>query len=137
MTDLTATPDVPASQLELLARTHEKEAFSLLIETIRDETVKREIRLKAAERVLDQARGKPKVAVAPPPRKAAKVVELSEETLLKLVQGGGQKKAGRSKRADKSEVIDGEFTPAAKPRPRNEYAVLEYTPPADASEEFL
>jgi hypothetical protein len=118
------TDNVPATsnQLEELAQLHEREAFALLVETVRDTDAKLEHRLKAAERILDQARGKPKVAAQKDPtQQKRKAVQMSVDTLLKIVQGAQQRTAILDKNRLEAKTLEGEFVPVARKRPVNEY----------------
>lgn len=123
------TDNVPATttanRLEELAQAHESEAFALLVETIRDPEAKLEQRLKAAERILDQARGKPRQPVQKDTsQRKQKAVSMSLETLMKIAQGA----VARTEQMDKNRVIaeamEGEFVPVVRKRPVNEYAQL-------------
>lgn len=115
---------VAANNLEALAQAHEGEAFALLVETIRDPKAKLEHKLKAAERILDQARGKPKVAQAKDPsQRKQKAVQMSLETLMKIAAGA----MARTEQADRNRIeaktLEGEFVPVVRKRPVNEYAL--------------
>ncbi len=63
-------PRIPAEVREL-ARGASAEAVQLFIDTLRDQTLDPEVRMKAADRLLDRAWGKPTTAIehieAPPP----------------------------------------------------------------------
>lgn len=115
--------------LEALAQAHENEAFALLVETVRDKEAKLDMRLKAAERILDQARGKPKVVTPKDPsQRKQKAVSMSVETLMKIAQGA----VVRTEHADRTRrqgvILEGEFTPAPRKRPVNEWALLDLVP---------
>lgn len=112
-----------SNRLEELAQAHEGEAFALLVETIRDKEQKMEHRLKAAERILDQARGKPKTALPKDPtQRKQKAVSMSIDTLMKIVQGATTRVelSDRNRRA--AATLEAEFTPSPRKRPVNEYA---------------
>lgn len=114
----------PSNPLEALAQAAESEAFGLLVETIRDPEVKIEHRLKAAERILDQARGKPKVAQPKDPTaRKLKAVQLSVDTLLKIVQTAQDRVAHQDAIRVEAQTLEGEFVPAARVRPVNQYAL--------------
>lgn len=115
-------PAVQGNRLEELAQAHEGEAFALLVETIRDPKAKLEHKLKAAERILDQARGKPKVAQPKDPTtRKQKAVHMSVDTLLKIVQGAQQRVAQQDRNKAQAQVLEGEFVPVTRKRPMNEY----------------
>lgn len=116
---------VPTNPLEALAQAAESEAFGLLVETIRDPEVKIEHRLKAAERILDQARGKPKVAAPKDPnQRKQKAVQMSVDTLMKIVQGAQQRVEQQDRNRLEAKTLEGEFVPVVRKRPVNEYAML-------------
>lgn len=116
--------DTPTNNLEALAQAHEGEAFALLVETVRDPEAKLDQRLKAAERILDQARGKPKVAQAKDPaQRKLKAVQLSVDKLLAIVEGAQARVAHQDAIRDAARTLEGEFTPAPRKRPVNEYAL--------------
>jgi hypothetical protein len=101
--------------LEALAQAHEGEAFALLVEVVRDPEAKTPDRLKAAERILDQARGKPKTIEKrdPSDRKKLKAISLSMDKLLELAQG-------KMKQVAQADAIEAQFTEVRK-RPVNPY----------------
>lgn len=120
MTHMTDQTTPTRNPLEALAQAHEVEAFSLLVEVIRDPEAKTEQRLKAAELVLDRARGKTKAPETPkrdPNRKHLKAISLSMDKLLQLAQGPMQ-------RVKQQDAIEAQFTAApARRRPVNEHAL--------------
>ena len=83
-----ATSHAPVdSTVEALAKLHAKEALSVQVEIMRDPDVKPEIRLKAADSVLDRGVGRPSRAVVYVPAKqrtAAQLASMSDEQLLAL-----------------------------------------------------
>lgn len=121
------------SPVEELARAHEREAVTLFVETIRDKALKPEHRLRAAENLLDRARGKAKVnSVDPSKNKKRRAIELSEETLLKIVNARNGERRVRARTVKPDEVIDGEFTPTPTRKvPRNEHALPNPSPTAE------
>jgi hypothetical protein len=129
VTDNLPTAPSASNNLELLAQAHEGEAFALLVEMIRDKDIKPDQRIRAAERILDQARGRPKVAMPKDPTaRKQKALSMSVDTLMAIVKGA----AARTEQADRTRVqariLEGEFTPAPRKRPVNEYAVTPPTP---------
>lgn len=128
MTDY--TPET-SNKLEELAQAHEKEAFALLVEAIRDKDAKLEHRLAAANAIMDRARGKAKVAQPkdPNPRKQ-KAISMSLDTLMKIAQGAINRTEQSDKTRREAAVLEGEFTPRPRPRPVNEYAALPSANPA-------
>lgn len=112
------------STLETLAQAHENEALALYVETMRDPTVKIEHRLKAADAVLDRARGKARQPAQKEARpRETKAVRMSVDTLLKIVQKASQRVAHGDAVKVQAEVLEGEFTPAPRRRPVNEHAL--------------
>lgn len=125
--------EAPPTPMEALARAHEKEAFSLLVEIVRDPAVKPEHRIRAAQDILDRARGKSRATPPPQQQRKRKAVELSEETLLKMLEHIGKRQnavAAVKPEPHRREpiVFEGEVlgrtpnAPAARKVPRNEYA---------------
>jgi membrane-bound lytic murein transglycosylase B len=118
-----------ANNLEALAQAHEGEAFALLVEIVRDKEAKHDVRIKAAERILDQARGKPKVAQPhDPSRQKQKAVSMSVDTLMKIVQGAQARVAQTDQNRRQAEYLEGEFVPATRKRPVNEYQLASPAP---------
>lgn len=73
--------------MEQLARAHEVEALSAVVEIMRDQTAKHEHRLKAADMVLERARGKSKNATPPPPTdKKRKPLQMTTRDLMDIVK---------------------------------------------------
>lgn len=129
MTDNLPALNAPANNLELLAQAHEGEAFALLVETIRDKDVKMEHRIRAAERILDQARGRPKLAQPKDPTmRKQKAVNMSVDTLLAIVKGAAARTQAADRNRVEARILEGEFTPATRKRSVNEHAL-----PAQAS----
>lgn len=125
MTDTAPATPAATNQLEALAQAHENEAFALLVETVRDADAKLEHRLKAAERILDQARGKPKVAAQKePPQRKQKAISMSLDTLMKIAQGAMTRTASADANKAQAKILEGEFVPVVRKRPVNEYAQL-------------
>lgn len=124
MTDDVPATSINANKLEALAQAHEGEAFALLVEMIRDPEVKPEHRLRAAESIMDRARGKARQPVQKEPaQRKQKAVQMSVETLLKIAQGA----VARTEQADRNRVeakaLEGEFVPVVRKRPVNQYAL--------------
>lgn len=133
-------PAVPSSanNLEALAQAHEGEALALMVETMRDGTVKRDIRLKAAEALLDRARGKPRQPTQRDPnRRTQKAVQMSVETLLKIVQGATARVEHQDATRAQAKILEGEFVPVTVKRPVNEYAQLPHIVPGTSDVEDL
>lgn len=128
-------PTLAAPTLEERAQAHENEALALLVETIRDPTVKREHRIKAAEAVLDRARGRPRQPQAKDPSQPKRrAVQMSVETLLKIVQKSSERVAHADAVRREATVLEGEFTPSPRKRPVNEYAQLPAIVPGTSEE---
>lgn len=117
MTD-TTQQEVIRNPLEALAQAHEIEAFSLLVEVIRDKDMKIEHRIKAAQDVMDRARGKAKTVEKRDPngKKQLKAISMSMDKLLQIAQGA-------IKRTAQADAIDAEFTRVGKKRPVNQFVV--------------
>lgn len=112
--------------LEALAQAHEVEALSFLVETLRDPEAKRDIRLKAAQELLDRARGKPRVhQQKDPTQRKSKAIALSVDQLLKIVQKAGERVAHSDAIRKQADVLEGEFVPVVRKRPINEYAQVQ------------
>lgn len=123
MTDRATQPTQSANTLEALAQAHEGEAFALLVETVRDKDTKIEHRLKAAERILDQARGKPKVALPKDPsQRRQKAISMDLDTLMKIAQGAMARTAQADQTKRIARTLEGEFVPVVRKRPMNEHA---------------
>jgi hypothetical protein len=125
MTDnLPAALPPPSTNLESLAQACEGEALALLVETMRDKDQKIEHRLKAANDVLDRARGKPKVAAPKDPNaaKKTKAISMSIETLMRIAQGGMARVAAQEHTRRQGEVLEAEFVAQPRKRPVNEHA---------------
>lgn len=137
------TLEAPArvsNPLEELAQAHEIEALSLLVQTMRDPTVKPEHRLKAAEAVMDRARGKARQPAAKDPRdpKKQKAIALSVDQLLKIVAKASERVAHADASRRTAQVLEGEFTPSPVRRPVNEHRIpapVPPQPPADGGED--
>ena len=130
---MTENLPVETTGLESLAQAHEGEAFALLVETVRDTEAKREHRLKAAELIMDRARGKPKQPTQKDPstsQRKQKAVSMSVDTLLKIVQKASTAVAHKDAITAQARVLEGEFVPVPKKRPVNEYAQVPAIVPA-------
>lgn len=119
-------PAPTLTSLEQLAQAHENEAFALLVEAIRDPAVKMDHRLRAAEQILDRARGKARVPAQKDPaaNRNKKAISMSVETLMKIAQGGMARVKHEDEQRKHAQVLEAEFVPCPVPRrPRNEYAL--------------
>lgn len=125
----------PLNPVEQRARTHEIEAVDTLVKVMRNDAARDADKIKAAESILDRARGKSiPTQQTPANAKKKRVVELSEEMLLKLVKRGAQRaKQIEAKPVRTGEIIEAEFTPVkpAKKIPKNPYAAGDLNEIAD------
>lgn len=123
MTDNLPVP--VGSNLESLAQAHENEALALYVETMRNTEIKIEHRLKAADAVLNRARGMPRAPQQKDPnaQRNTKAVRMSVETLMKIVQKASARVAHSDAVRVQADVLEGEFTPAPRRRPVNEHAL--------------
>ena len=133
MTDNLPATVPRANTLEALAQAHEVEALSLLIDTLRNTDVKIEHRLKAAESVLERARGKPRQPVAKDPngQRKTKAVSMSMDTLLGIVEKAQARVKHQDATRVQAQILEGEFVPAPRKRPVNEYAIQNKPPVSD------
>jgi hypothetical protein len=128
MTDNVPATIPTANRLEELAQAHELEAFALYVETVRDSEAKLEHRLKAADAILERARGKPKVAQPKDPsQRKAKATQMSLEQLMKIAAGAVARVQHEDKLRVQAEALEGEFVPVVRKRPVNEYALVPAT----------
>lgn len=125
------TDNLPArtNTLEALAQAHEGEAFALLVEALRDPAVKMEHRIRAAETVMDRARGKAKAALPKDPsQRKPKAISMSVESLMKIVQGAQARTAQQDATRAQARILEGEFVPVVRKRPVNEWSGQERLP---------
>lgn len=116
-------PALAPTGLEALAQAHEREAFGLLVEIVRDPQAKAEARIKAAESILDRARGRARQQVArDPTTRRQKAVSMSTDALLKLLEKAQKRTAHQDAVRVQAKILEGEFVPATRKLPRNEFA---------------